>query len=75
MKRCDLFVTSKLPSDCHASAAVRPALMQTLKDLQLDYLDLYLIHWPMPFRNEHILYHKIPRYNPCAGNYLSMHFV
>ena len=48
IKREELFVTSKLWNDKHAPADVIPTFMESLHDLQLEYLDLYLIHWPFP---------------------------
>lgn len=45
--RDDVWVTSKLWNDAHAPGDVRPALEQTLSDLQLDTIDLYLMHWPV----------------------------
>ena len=39
-------------NNAHEKDDVIPALKQTLADLQLTYLDLYLIHWPVAIRKD-----------------------
>lgn len=68
IRRADLWVTSKLWNDKHAEEDVVPQCMKTLADLQLDYLDLYLIHWPFP--NHHPQGCDVHTRNPNAKPYM-----
>lgn len=46
--RSDIFVTTKAWNDVHTYEAAKTALADSLEKLGLDYVDLYLIHWPNP---------------------------
>ncbi|MGA9869884.1 MAG: aldo/keto reductase [Rhodococcus sp. (in: high G+C Gram-positive bacteria)] len=48
--RSDVFVTSKLNNGYHEPDDARRAFDRTLQDLGTDYVDLFLIHWPLPTR-------------------------
>ncbi|WP_407319419.1 aldo/keto reductase [Isoptericola halotolerans] len=48
LDRDDLFVTSKLNNAFHAHDDALAAFDRTLEELQLDHVDLFLIHWPLP---------------------------
>ena len=49
IKRSDLFLTSKLWCSFHKPSRVREQCLVTINDLQCQYLDLFLIHWPFAF--------------------------
>ena len=48
LDRSDIFVTSKLNNSFHEPDDARKAFDTTLSDLGFDYVDLFLIHWPLP---------------------------
>jgi alcohol dehydrogenase (NADP+) len=48
--RSDVWVTSKLWNTYHSKADVIPELKKSLSDLRIDYLDLFLIHWPIALK-------------------------
>ncbi|MBA3424187.1 MAG: aldo/keto reductase [Rubrobacter sp.] len=50
LDRSDIFVTSKLNNRFHEPDDARAAFDTTLSDLGFDYVDLFLIHWPLPTR-------------------------
>ena len=55
LQRKDIFITSKLWNDSHNPQDVIPSLKNTLKQLKTDYLDLWLMHWPIAQKKGTIL--------------------
>ena len=71
--REELWITSKLWNDMHAEEDVIPSFRRSLADLQLDYLDLYLVHWPFP--NFHPSGCDVSSRSPDARPYIHEHYM
>lgn len=56
--RNELFVTTKLWNHQHDPKDVPKAIDQSLKDLKMDYVDLFLMHWPVAWKSGNELFPK-----------------
>jgi diketogulonate reductase-like aldo/keto reductase len=72
LRRDEIWITSKLWNDRHGDAVI-PACEQSLRDLQLEYLDLYLVHWPFP--NYHAPGVDVTSRDPHARPYVHAEFM
>jgi 2,5-diketo-D-gluconate reductase A len=54
LPRGEIFVTTKLPNHEHGTAVARDSFRASLDRLGVDYVDLYLIHWPVPSGNRYV---------------------
>lgn len=71
--REDMWVTSKVWNDMHGDGDVIRSCEKSLQDLQLDYLDLYLVHWPFP--NFHPKGCSVEYHNPDARPYIHENYM
>lgn len=68
VRREDLWITSKVWNDCHGPGQAIESCKRSLRDLKLEYLDLYLIHWPFP--NHHAKGVDVSSRDPHARPYI-----
>lgn len=73
VKRDELFVTSKVWNDMHGDGDVLISVANTLKDLKLEYLDLFLVHWPFP--NHHAQGVSVDSRDPHAVPYIHENYM
>ena len=71
--RNELWITSKVWNDSHGKANVIKSAKQSLVDLGLDYLDLYLVHWPFP--NYHPPHCSVDSRSPDARPFILDQFM
>jgi diketogulonate reductase-like aldo/keto reductase len=73
VERKELWITSKLWNDKHGEEDVIPACKQSIEDLQVGYLDLYLTHWPFP--NAHPPGADVESRDPTAQPYIHENYM
>jgi diketogulonate reductase-like aldo/keto reductase len=73
LRRDEVWITSKLWNDKHGEDDVIPSCEKSLADLQLEYLDLYLVHWPFP--NHHPPECDVTARNPHAVPYIHENYM
>lgn len=71
--RAQLFVTSKVWNNMHGEGDVLLSCARSLRDLKLDYLDLFLVHWPFP--NHHETGVSVDSRDPHAVPYVHENFM
>jgi 2,5-diketo-D-gluconate reductase A len=54
LQRDEVFITTKCFNDDHGHEQAKHALKASLERLEMDYVDLYLIHWPVPSRDRYV---------------------
>lgn len=73
IKREELWISSKLWNDMHGQGDVLLSVAKTLKDLRLEYLDMYFVHWPFP--NYHAPGVSVDSRDPNAKPYIHENFM
>lgn len=73
IRREELWITSKLWNDKHEPEDVIASCLKSLVDLRLDYLDLFLVHWPFP--NYHPAGCDVTSRSPDAKPYIHENFL
>lgn len=73
VSREELWITSKIWNDMHGEGDVLVSCEKSLKDLRLDYLDLFLVHWPFP--NFHAPGCDVDSRSPDARPYIHDNFM